>query len=551
MTSKERLERIQLLKKHAGLLKTSWGSTPTQADLAKYYEILKEIEKVQRIEDSFKDIMVFAKNYFTGKPPHDLLKADTPSPAFHYELAEEIRQAIFSPITEKIVAAAPRSHAKSTLVTNLTLLYIIAYQEDILDPYWIIVSDKQDNARKFLDVIKSEIEDNELFIEDFGNLKGATWNSLEIVTANGVKMSAHGAGEALRGLKFGSFRPNAVLDDIESDESCSTADRIEKIVDWFDRTVLPLGDPKRMKCFFVGTVIHYNSLLSQVINNRGDWKAFKYKAIEQFPERMDLWNKWEEMYHDRSEGRNPSEAARIARDNALDFYAKNKAIMDAGSQVLWEERINLVELMEKRAQRRLAFNSEYQNEPIDEATRIFSKLHYFEPDDVRISDLDIYGACDPSMGQSKRSDPSVIITVGRHKKTGVVYVLDVDVKRRHPDQIIQDIFKKANSFNYVMFSIETIAFQQFMKDELMKRSAEQGIYLPLKEFKSTVKKEIRITSIEPLMTSGYIRILPTQRDLIEQLEYFPKSSHDDAIDALSQVMELAKRKGSGLVFAKF
>jgi predicted phage terminase large subunit-like protein len=256
------------------------------------------------------------------------------------------------------------------------------------------------------------------------------------------------------------------------------------------------------------------------------------------------------MLHDRSEGDDPMSAARIARQNAMSFYAENRAEMTRGADVLWPERLDLLSLMEKRAIKRLAFNSEYQNEPIDEDSRIFHTIRFYDPGDVNMRDLEIYGAVDPSMGNSKRSDPSVIITVGRHKRSGVIYVLDVDVKRRHPDQIIQDVFTKARTFDYVAFSVEAVAFQQFMKDELMKRSAEQGVYIPAKEFKSTVKKEIRIAAIEPLVSSGYIRILPNQRDLIEQMEYFPKAAHDDAIDALAQVMELAKKRGSGLTFGK-
>lgn len=547
MTSAERLERIALLKRQAELLRKSVKGG-NQQDLSKYYATLKELEKVQRIEDGFQSIMTFAKNYFTGEPPHDLLKPDTPSPQFHYELAAYLREAVLDPLERKTAVAAPRSHAKSTIVTNIFPLWCVCYVEDVKERYWVIIGDKQDNARKFLDVIKSELEDNELLKADFGDLKGSTWNALEIITANNVKLSAHGAQEGLRGLRFGSFRPSVIMDDIESDESCSTPERIDKMMDWFDRTVLPLGDPKHSKFFLVGTVIHYNSVLNQVMNNRADWKAFKYRAIEKFPDRMDLWNRWEEILASRDEGDNPMEAARIARDKAIQFYKDNQEEMHQGAKVLWKERLDLFSLMEKRATKRLAFNSEYMNEPIDEDSRIFHKIWYYEPDEINLKDLDIFGACDPSMGNTKRSDPSVIITVGRHRRTGIVYVLDVDVKRRHPDQIIQDIFRKARQFEYLAFSVETVAFQQFMKDELVKRSAEQGIYLPIKEFKSTVKKEVRIAALEPLVTNGQIKILPTQRDLIEQMEYFPKAKWDDAIDSLAQVMELAKKRSGQFAF---
>jgi predicted phage terminase large subunit-like protein len=555
MKSAERIDRINLLRKQALLLKAEIdkatdAGTYRKEDVEAYRNVLLEITRLERIEAGFQDIMTFAKNYFTGAPPHDLLKADTPSPQFHYELAAYLREMVLDPNERKTAVAAPRSHAKSTLVTNIFPIWCTCYVEDVGERYWVIIGDKQDNARKFgLDVIKNEFEGNELLIADFGKLKGTIWNSLEIVTANNVKISAHGAQEALRGLRFGSFRPSIIMDDIESDDSCNTAERIEKMVDWFDRTVLPLGDPKHSKFFLVGTVIHFNSLLNQVLTNRPDWKSFKYQAIVNFPDRMDLWDTFEKMYHSRDEGNDPMEAAQIARNNALKLYEDNKEEMERGAVVLWRERLDLLALMEKRTTRRLAFNSEYQNKPVDETSRVFSHIHYFESDDFNVNDCDIYGACDPSMGQSKRSDPSAIVTIARHRKTGIMYIIDVDVKRRHPDQIIQDIFRKTGTFKYTTFAIETIAFQQFMKDELTKRSAQQGIYLQIKEFKSTVKKQIRITAIEPLVSSGQIRFNRIHRDLIEQMEYFPKG-HDDALDCTAMCVEFTKKRNNAFSFGR-
>lgn len=549
MTSLERIKRIGLLKKQADLLRNK-VKTGKPDLMQKYYDLLKGIERLDRIENGFQDIMYFAKAYFTGSPPHDLLKPDTPSPQFHYELANYLREAVLDPLTRKTCIAAPRSHAKSTIVTNIFPIWCVCYVDDVKERYWVIIGDKQDNARKFLDTIKSEFEDNEMLRADFGNMKGSTWNALEIVTNNQVKLSAHGAGEGLRGLRYGSFRPSVIMDDIESEDSCSTPERIAKMMDWFLRTVLPLGDPKKSKFFLVGTVIHYDSILNQVMNEHADWKPFKFRAIEKYPDRMDLWNKFEEMFYNRDEGDSPMEASRIARTKALEFYEQNKEEMHEGSIVLWKERLDLLDLMEKRAINRLAFNSEYMNEPIDADSRIFSKIWYYDPEDFNLKDCDIFGACDPSMGKSKRSDPSVIITVARHRKTGIIYVLDVDNKRRHPNVIIQDIFKKASIYEYQSFSIETVAFQEFMKDELTKRSAEQRVYLPIKEFKSTTKKDVRISAIEPLLSSGQVRLLPTQKDLIEQLEYFPKARHDDCPDVLAQVLDLCKRKGARLVFSK-
>jgi predicted phage terminase large subunit-like protein len=547
MKSAERVERIALLKRQAEIMKQQIVSGD-KTQLGRYSELLQEIAKLQRIENGYQDIMVFAKTYFTGEPPHDLLKADTPSPPFHYDLAAFLREATIDPLERKFAIAAPRSHAKSTIITNIFILWCIAYVEDLEQRYWLIVADKQDNARRFLDVIKNELEDNPLLRADFGDLKGSTWNSLEIVTKNKMKVQAAGAGEGLRGLRYGSDRPNVVCDDIESDESCGTPERIDKMYSWILRTVMPLGDPKKMKFFLVGTVIHYGSVLNTILNNHGDFESYRYQAIEKMPLRMDMWNEWERIYHSRDEGENPMEASRIARTKALDYYAAHSSEMNEGSKVLWPERMDLLSLMVIRATNRLAWSSEYQNDPIDESSRIFHRIWTYTPEEINIDELDIFGSCDPSLGKTKRADPSVIFTLGRHPKTGILYVLDIDRKRRTPDQTIQDIFAKAQIFEYTMFNVETIAFQEMFKDEIVKRSAEQGIYLPVKEYKSTVKKEVRISALEPLVTNGQIRVLATQKDLIEEMERFPKGAHDDQLDGMNMAVDLARKRSSGLKF---
>lgn len=551
MTSAERVQRIETLKKLAKLRRLELETPPNPDKLAQYSELLAELERITRIEAGFQSIMTFAQTYFMGEPPHDILRSETPSPPFHYELADYLREAVLSEGERKTAIAAPRSHAKSSLVTNIFPLWLICYSEDVKNKFLIIIGDKQENARKFLDVIKMSLEANERLIGDFGNLKGDVWNAYEITTSSGCKISAHGSTEGLRGLKHGSYRPGVVImDDIESEDSVSTGLRIDKMVDWFDRTVLPLSDPKSGKFFIVGTVISYTSLLNQILTQRPDWNSFCYRAIEQFPDNMDLWNKFEEIYHSRTEGDSPIEAARLAREKALSFYEENKDAMHEGAEVLWPERMDLLKLMELRTTRRLAFLTEYLNSPVDETTRVFRTIHYYDINSLDLSECTIYGACDPSIGRTKRSDPSAIITIARHNKTGVLYVIDADARRRHPDQIIRDIFQKARIYNYQSFSIEAIAFQEFMASELQRRSAEQHLYLPIKEYKSTVKKEIRISSLEPLISNGLLRFSQNHRDLVEQLEYWPRTSHEDLLDCCAQcVANIRGNGGAGLVYA--
>lgn len=545
----ERLERIERLTRLVELYRVKkLNRTLSGAEAVRYKEYLAELAKWQRIEAGFQNIHTFGLTYCQGNPPHDLLRKETPSPPFHFELCDKLRRVATTKGRVEEVVCAPRGSAKSTWVTNIFVLWLIAFADDLYNRYWIIVMDKEDNAKKQLAVVKMMIEANETFREDFGDLRGSVWNTAEIVTKNNVKIEAAGVTEGIRGTRFGSERPSLICDDLESLDSVGTPERIQKMVDLFDKTIVPLGDPLLSKVFLIGTVLHQDSLLSQVMR-RGSWGKSKYKSVIQMPERLDLWAKWEEIMRSTDEGETPEEASSIAYQKALRFYHDNKDEMDAGAVLLWPERYSLLHMMRLRFENRLSWLQEYQNEPIDESTRVFRQWHYYKPEDVQLEELDLYYSVDPSMGQTKRSDFSVIIVIGRHRKTGIMYLLECDMRKRHPDILERDLFEKAKRYKFKDGCIETVAFQAYFRDSVVKRSAELGIYLPCREFKpGNVKKDERIRAIEPDVSNGYVRFLRSQLDIIEQMTYYPKSEKRDAIDALAMCISLIKDRSTQLVF---
>ena len=150
----------------------------------------------------------------------------------------------------------------------------------------------------------------------------------------------------------------------------------------------------------------------------------------------------------------------------------------------------------------------------------------------------MYGACDPSMCKdSKSSDYPAIITVARHKKTGVLYILDVDMKRRRPKELIEAILTYCQKRNYKKFVIESNGFQELMAMELTRLSAERGIYVPIGPITNVGdSKEQRILWLEPLISAGIIQFSKSHQMLLEQMRYFPKAKHDDGPDVLQMVV---------------
>ncbi|MDP7037836.1 MAG: hypothetical protein QGI45_01655, partial [Myxococcota bacterium] len=75
------------------------------------------------------------------------------------------------------------------------------------------------------------------------------------------------------------------------------------------------------------------------------------------------------------------------------------------------------------------------------------------------SELEFYGFCDPSLGRTAKSDFSCISTLGRHQKSGEIYVVDVDMARCPAGQIRTSILSKFQQFSYRQFAGENNSFQ--------------------------------------------------------------------------------------------
>ena len=68
----------------------------------------------------------------------------------------------------------PREHGKSTINSFLFPLYATLYDKS---QFTLIISATEQIALPFLDMIKDELENNQLLIEDFGIQKGNRWNN--------------------------------------------------------------------------------------------------------------------------------------------------------------------------------------------------------------------------------------------------------------------------------------------------------------------------------------------------------------------------------------
>lgn len=494
------------------------------------------------------DMEFFGRAYF----PHYFSR---PSPEFHRELDAIWQQGVLKgryPLTAadtktisrlpgvRRAVAAPRGHAKSTNLTFKGTMHSTLYG---YKHYPIIISDSSEQAEGFLDNIRVEFEENTAILEDFGPLAGSVWRSNVLVTKTNIKIEAIGSGKKIRGRKHRNWRPDLIiLDDVENDENVRTPEQRKKLKDWFDKAVSKCGDDYT-DIVYIGTLLHYDSLLAKTLANPA-YRSIKYKAVIRFSQADDLWQQWETIFTDLS---NDDREA-----DALAFFQAHKTAMLEGTQVLWEEKLSYYDLMMMRvSEGEASFNSEEQNEPINPDDCLFMEewFEYYNEAEINFRDpvFDFFGFIDPSLGKTKRSDFSAIVTLAKHRSSGYMYVVDADIERRHPDRIIADVLAKERwlraSFGhgYRKLGAETNQFQWFLKEELAKASAKAGLYLPIEEVQQTSDKVMRIQTLQPDVKNKYIKFNRRHKRLLEQLTQFPMGAHDDGPDALEGARSIAKR----------
>ncbi|MDP8079526.1 phage terminase large subunit [Phocoenobacter skyensis] len=422
--------------------------------------------------------------------------------------------------------AAPRGEAKSTIVSQLFALYCLVIQ---IKKYELIVMDSIDQAYPMLEAIKAELEFNHRIATDFPEIAGVgrVWQSGTIVTKLDQKVQVAGSGKKLRGLRHGAFRPDlVVLDDIENDEQVRSPEQRDKLHNWLKKTVLPLGSADgKLDIIYIGTILHYDSVLNRTLSSKA-WRTAHFKAILKMPDDMALWDKWENLY--LSEGEAVADA----------FYQTNKEAMDKGAEVSWQAR-PILTLMKIRARDGHAtFDSEYQNDPVSGDDAIFANAIQYWTE--LPSDLIYFGSLDPSMGKAGASrDPSAILVGGYHRESGKLYVIEAQVKKRLPDLIIEDVIRLHSQYRCQKWFVETVQFQEFLKDELVKRSAQRGNPVPAQAIKPNTDKMLRIESLQPHIANGLILLHRSQSTLISQLRHFPKADHDDGPDALEMLWKNA------------
>lgn len=457
-------------------------------------EKLPNYERDERIKKAKNSFEFFVKTYFKSHlklPDRSKFRND------FYKIAPKFyKDARFSLFT------AYRGAAKTTLVVRFYTIWRMCALGTAKNA--VLIGATLGLAKKTLDFIKDELSTNELLKSDFEICEGEKWREDEIIfyaKNRALKITAYGAGTKIRGENWRGFRPDLIIcDDIENDENVKTKALRDKLQEWFYKAIakLPARTDNAYNIIVIGTMLHYDCLLARLKKDDA-FKIFDYPLVLKFPS---------------------SDKPKNLNDFILD-----------------DENLDKKEYFAQYLRDKDSFMSEYQNLPLCREGALFSDYETCEfPSNCEAYFIGI----DPALGKAK-GDYFAVAILGF---LGAKFYAKVELKKIKPARMIDyilSLYLSLLSKNApIKIAIETVQFQEFFKDELEKKAKEKGIFLPLIPLKNSVPKELRIDALSVPINKNDILIDKSGLIFIEELDTYPKSAHDDGLDALEMAWRIAR-----------
>ena len=440
----------------------------------------------------------------------------------------------------------PRECAKSALLAFLYPMWSVCMGTE---DYIMILADTNGQAVKHLKGIMHELEENVELAEAYPSAcgRGSEWNNNGILTRNGIRIEPLGAGQKIRGRRKLHIRPTLIIiDDPEGDDAAYSAQIRTTTRDWALKGAFKAGS-KRTNILVAGTVIHRDCLVSHCGRLPG-WKKLGFKAIVNWPDRMDLWGEWENLL--RGQPGRPEEAEKEAKA----FYKANKTEMRKGAEVLWPEQEDLYTLMFMRASEgHTAFESEKQNNPID-PSKCEWEPELFEGEEMWFDEWPKQGQCrtmalDPSKGRTDKPGDYQAIVELQVGNDGILY-FDADISRRGLKQMVEAFVDRATEFKPDVAVVEDVQFQELLIPEIEAVATKKRLLVPVEGIPTGgVNKLARMRRLGSFVSRRRIKFKKRSAGaalLRMQMMDIPTGDYDDGPDAA----EMAVRRATLLLAAQ-
>lgn len=185
------------------------------------------------------------------------------------------------------------------------------------------------------------------------------------------------------------------------------------------------------------------------------------------------------------------------------------------------------------------FANQYMNEIIPTDRQTF-KQEWFKYYDKVPDRVNTFVFIDPAMSEADTADNTGVVVVSVDTKKDW-YVRAARRIRVTPTQLVDFCFRVYAQFQPNIIGIEEVAYQKallyFLDEEMRRRNK----LLPIQGVKPPTdrNKQMRILSMVPRFEWNHIFLSKGLNDLEMELLQFPRGAHDDVIDALAYIEQIA------------
>lgn len=461
--------------------------------------------------------------YFLAK---EILNYDKMEPETHQELCDYTTsilpnkpepvgemEADFDARKNLLLLLLPRGTFKSSVVTvSFTLQFILN------EPNARVLLDSEtfSKSKAFLREIQDHLMTNDKYREVFKAIHGMypfekkssakLWTDSEVILpcrARPLKeptISCAGIDVTKNGMHYDLI----IGDDLHSEKNVTNAEQISQVIEHY-KLMFSLLDPGK-PMIVIGTRWHELDLYGHIIDFEGEDFNILCKSAY-----------------------NP--------DGSLFF-----------PQVLTEVALDKI----RRRQGASIFSKQYLNEPVSDENATF-KREYIKRipwEQVKGRPINWYWLVDPSYtdprGIGQYSDFAAIVLAGMDYQRDL-YVRHVIRQKMTYGEIIDTMFRlnndpKFKDIHNPKWLLEVIGTKS-LSYELSNEQKRRGTWMNVTEIKSQSKsKEERIRGLAPFYESGHIfhvQECPQLEEMEIELLQFPTGRHDDIIDCLANVLQVA------------
>lgn len=419
----------------------------------------------------------------------------------------------FDPRKNLLLLLMPRGTFKSSVVTiGFTLQFILNEPNARV----LIDSETFSKAKAFMREMVDHLQNNQNYREIFKSIHGMypytkksemkLWTDSEVILPcrNVPKKEPTISCAGVDVTKNGMHYDLIICDDLHSEKNVTNKEQIQQVIDHY-KLAFSLLDPGK-PMIIIGTRWDYNDLYQHIIDfEQEDFNILKKSAYKE--------------------------------DGSLFF-----------PEVLSEEELSKI----RRRQGIGIFSKQYLNEPVSDENATFKRQYIVRKPWVEVEGrpMNWYLSVDPSYfdprGTSSYGDFASLVLVGMDY-TKDLYVRHIVRKKLSYSELINEIFniytdRKFQDIKNMKIILEVIGTKS-LSYELSNEQKRRNTWLPITEIKSRLQnKEERIRGLAPFYEYGHIyhvQECPQIEELEYELLHFPSARHDDVIDALATVLEIA------------